>query len=59
MSVLVEPIPESGGTAYDLTLMGNTGSATGAITGKVLLQTTIEGEENVNLKIAGSIRTKK
>ena len=56
MSVLIEVIPESKGTAYDLTLMGNTGNATGAIRGKVLLKTTIEGEENVTLKIAGSIR---
>ena len=56
MSVLVELIPESKGTAYDLTLMGNTGNATGAISGNVLLQTSIEGEENVTLKIAGSIR---
>ena len=58
MSVLVEVIPESKGSAYDLTLMGNTGKATGAISGEVLLKTTIEGEENVTLKIAGSIRRK-
>ena len=56
MSVLVEPIPESNGSSYDLTLVGNTGSFTGAIGGNVLLKTTIKGEEEVTLKIAGSIR---
>ena len=56
MSVLVEPIPESNGTTYDLTLMGNTGTSSGAISGNVLLKTTIKGEEEVLIKIAGSIR---
>ena len=56
MSVLVEPIPESNGSTYDLTLMGNTGTSSGAISGNVLLKTTIKGEEEVLIKIAGSIR---
>ena len=56
MSVLVEPIAESNGTTYDLTLVGNTGTSSGAISGKVLLKTTIKGEEEVLIKIAGSIR---
>ena len=56
MQVLVEPIPESKGSSYDITLMGNTGSHTGGISGKVVLETTIPGEDAVVLKIAGSIR---
>ncbi len=56
MQVQIEPIPESRGSSYDITLMGNTGASSGAIRGKVVVQTSIPGEQEVVFKIAGSIR---
>ena len=47
MQVRVEPIPESRGSSYDITLMGNTGANSGAIKGKVVVQTSIPGEQEV------------
>lgn len=56
MSVAVVPLTETNGAAYDLILTGETGAKNGPIQGKVLLKTDIPGEEEVHLRIAGSVR---
>ena len=58
MNVLVKPIQNVGGGLYELTLVGNTGQTTGAIRGNVRVTTNVPGEEEIILKIAGSVRAK-
>ncbi len=58
MNVVIKPIRNVGGGLYELTLVGNTGDTTGAITGSVRVKTNVPGEEEIDLKIAGSVRAK-
>ena len=58
MNVIIKPIENVGGGLYELTLVGNTGDVTGAIKGNVRVTTNVPGEEEILLKIAGSVRVK-
>ena len=58
MNVIIKPIENVGGGLYELTLVGNTGDTTGAIRGNVMVTTNVPGEEEILLKIAGSVRAK-
>jgi hypothetical protein len=58
MNVVIKPIENVGGGLYELTLVGNTGDTTGVIKGNVMVTTNVPGEEQVMLKIAGSVRAK-
>ena len=55
-SVAIVPIEGTNGAGYELTLMGNTGKTVGPIRGDVEVKTDIPGEENITLRIAGSVR---
>jgi hypothetical protein len=58
MNVVIKPIENVGGGLYELTLVGNTGDMTGVIRGNVRVTTNVPGEEEIILKIAGSVRAK-
>lgn len=58
MNVIIKPIENVGGGLYELTLVGNTGDITGAIKGNVKVTTNVPGEEQILLKIAGSVRSR-
>ncbi len=58
MNVIIKPIQNVGGGLYELTLVGNTGDITGVIKGSVKVTTNVPGEEEILLKIAGSVRAK-
>ena len=56
MAVAIVPDPKSNGSAYDLILSGTTGSTNSSVLGQVTVVTDIPGEEEITLRIAGSIR---
>ena len=58
MNVIIKPIENVGGGLYELTLVGNTGDIAGVIKGSVKVTTNVPGEEEILLKIAGSVRAK-
>ena len=58
MNVIIKPLQNSAGGVYELTLVGNTGDITGVIKGNVQVTTNVPGEEEIILKIAGSVRAK-
>ena len=58
MAVAVVPVEGSNGSAYELVLTGNTGTVPTSILGQVDLVTDVPGEEQITVRIAGSIRNR-
>jgi hypothetical protein len=56
MVVAVTPVEGSNGSAYEVTLAGRTGPVNTSILGQVELTTDVPGEENLVIRIAGSVR---
>jgi hypothetical protein len=56
MVVAVTPVAGSNGSAYEITLAGRTGPVNTSILGQVELTTDVPGEENLAIRIAGSVR---
>ena len=56
MAVAIVPDSKSNGSAYELILSGTTGSTNSSVLGQVDVVTDIPGEEEISLRIAGSIR---
>ena len=56
LQLAVTPVAGSNGSAYTLTLMGKTGDTNGSVSGRVVVKTDIPGEEEVEIRVVGSVR---
>jgi len=56
LAVAVVPIEGTRGAGYELTLTGNTGTMYGPIRGDIEVKTDVPGEENITLRVVGSVR---
>ena len=56
MVVAFTPVEGSKGSAYELVLAGKTGNVNTSIMGQVRVRTDVPGEEEIVLRIAGSVR---
>ena len=56
LQLAVTPVAGSNGSAYTLTLMGKTGDTHGSVSGRVVVKTDIPGEEEVEIRVVGSVR---
>ena len=55
LRVQVLPVPDSGGSEYQLLLTGDTTGFTGAIVGKVNVRTDVPGEEEIDIRVSGVV----